>query len=138
MENGNKTEYLVFLALKGMGLKNKVCTTYKNIAEKCKNTHHCSNMLISIKNTLQKSLIFNNIQAFKFETCRNNLCSTADIILFSRDREKFRLSIKHNNSSIKHHRPQNLCSQMKISRKHVVSAFEKAFIKINEKWYNKW
>ena len=60
--------------------------------------------------------------------------STADILLYNGENKRsVGLSIKHNNMSIKHHRPHMLHKQMQLSSE-LSSVFQKDYQRIQNKW----
>lgn len=60
--------------------------------------------------------------------------STADILLYNRDSDRsVGLSIKHNNMSIKHHRPHMLHKQMRLSSD-LSFEFQNEYKRIEDKW----
>lgn len=135
MNNGIKTEYLIYQVLKSCGLKSS-SNNFKNIYCKIKKS-----LVEKIKHIVKKSNILKNIETFEIsssESYNNDICTTADVILYSRSLEKNRISIKHNNCSIKHHRPGNLCFQMGINNAKKRDEYRNRFAKINEKWYKRW
>ena len=140
---GNALEYVAAIALKKRGLHTNQKTLDKILRlEK-------DNLLLNDSKERMQSKLTNflriydhleipNTSSFAINAdSRGSKGESADIVVYEADKVTCRLSIKHNNCSLKHQRPRALHLQLQLNND-LSDTFKTQYYDINDRYYKEW